>query len=404
MFAGTLDACREPQNLALLKSLRSNDGDDLWLAFRQRPGLVDYEGVDFFHALQRFGVFDQDASLSAAPDANHDRHRRGKTESTGTGNDEHTDRGEQAKRHAGFRPKVSPGAKSDHRDHDHRGHEPAGDLIGQPLDRRARALRLRDHFNDLGKQRVAPDFFGAHHESAGLIESAGDHLRASLFADRHGFACHQRFVEGRATLEDDPIHRHLFSGAYPQSVACNQTIDLNLVVGAIISDPASGFGRQFQKGLDRAGRCLACAELKDLAEKNQDGDNRGSFEVNRDGSAVPTEACREAFRGEGSDYAVEVGNARAHRDQRKHVEIAREQRLPRPHEERPTRPDHDRRGKHQLDPVRQGLIDPTMTTDEVTAHFQNDHRQREHEANPEAPRHVGKLGIGRRIQAGNFGL
>src|SRR5205807_4579949 len=104
-----------------------------------------------------------------------------------------------------------------------------------------------------------------------------------------------------------------------------------------------------------------------LAETNEEGDNRGSFEVNGDCSGVPTEAFRKAFRGEGADYAVEVGNARAHRDQRKHVEIAREQRLPRSHEERSTRPDHDRCGKHQLDPVRQGLIDPTMTTDEVTA-------------------------------------
>jgi len=41
------------------------------------------------------------------------------------------------------------GAEGDDRDDDHQWHEPARDLIGQPLDRRARALRIRDHLHDL---------------------------------------------------------------------------------------------------------------------------------------------------------------------------------------------------------------------------------------------------------------
>ena len=40
----------------------------------------------------------------------------------------------------------------------------AGHLIGEPLDRRARALRLRHHLHDAREQRVAADLAGAHHE------------------------------------------------------------------------------------------------------------------------------------------------------------------------------------------------------------------------------------------------
>ena len=40
-----------------------------------------------------------------------------------------------------------------------------------------------------------------------------------------------------------------------------------------------------------------------------------------------------------------------------------------------------------------------MAADEMAAHLQDDDRQREHEADPEAPRHVGEFGIGRRIEA-----
>jgi hypothetical protein len=45
-----------------------------------------------------------------------------------------------------------------------------------------------------------------------------------------------------------------------------------------------------------------------------------------------------------------------------------------------------------------------MTADEMTAHFEDDGRQRKHEADPEAPRHVGKFRIRRRIEAGDLRL
>ena len=61
---------------------------------------------------------------------------------------------------------------------------------------------------------------------------------------------------------------------------------------------------------------------------------------------------RKQLRRQRADHAVEPGHAGAHRDQREHVEISGEQRMPAAHEERRTRPQHHRRGKHQRDPVR----------------------------------------------------
>ena len=43
---------------------------------------------------------------------------------------------------------------------DHQRHEPAGDLVGQALDRRARALRFRDHLDDARQHGVAADLLG----------------------------------------------------------------------------------------------------------------------------------------------------------------------------------------------------------------------------------------------------
>ena len=212
MLAGALDAGGQPQDFGFLESGRRDDRDDLRLAFGQRTGLVDHQRVDLLHALQGFRVLDQNAGLRTASDADHDRHRGGEPKRAGTGDDQHAHGCDQAERHPRFRPEGGPGAEGDQRHDDHDRHEPAGDLIGQTLDRCARALRLRDHLDDLRKQRVAPDLVGAHHETAGLVERASDHLAAGLLGDRHGFAGHQRFVERGAAFEDDAVDRHLSPG------------------------------------------------------------------------------------------------------------------------------------------------------------------------------------------------
>ena len=135
-----------------------DDRDDLRLALGQRAGLVDHERVDLLHPLQRFGVLDQHAGLRAAADADHDRHRRGEAERAGAGDDQHGDGGDQPVGQAAARARtVAQAAKASTATSDHGRHEPAGDLVGQPLDRRAQRCASRHHLHDLRQQRVAAD-------------------------------------------------------------------------------------------------------------------------------------------------------------------------------------------------------------------------------------------------------
>ena len=56
----------------------------------------------------------------------------------------------------GSGPTMAQTTNVDDRDRDHRRHEPAGHAVGQLLDRRAAALRLGDHVDDLREQRLRP--------------------------------------------------------------------------------------------------------------------------------------------------------------------------------------------------------------------------------------------------------
>ena len=69
----------------------------------------------FSQPLQRLGIPDQHARLGAAPDADHDRHRRREAERARAGDDQHRDRGDQRVGEARLRPEQRPGGKGDQR-------------------------------------------------------------------------------------------------------------------------------------------------------------------------------------------------------------------------------------------------------------------------------------------------
>ena len=69
---------------------------------------------------------------------------------------------------------YQPDERRDRHDDDRR-HEPRRHGVGEPLDGRARALRLADHPDNLREHGVAADALGAHHEAAGSVDGrAGD--------------------------------------------------------------------------------------------------------------------------------------------------------------------------------------------------------------------------------------
>ena len=96
-----------------------------------------------------------------------------------------------------------------------------------------------------------------------------------------------------------------------------------------------------------------------------------------------------------ANNAVEVGGPDAEADQREHVRAAMDDRAPGP-AERPTAPEDDRRRQRPTAPS-YGRLCPGMEqrlAEEHVAHGDEEDRQAQDQADPEAPAHVDQLGIG----------
>ena len=162
--------------------------------------------------------------------------------------------GDQAVGEARLRPEQRPGGEGEQRDRDHRRHEPAGDLVGQPLDRRARALRLRHHLHDLRQHRVAADLLGAHHEAAGLVERAADHLGAGLLGRPASTRRSPSIRRPWSGLRSRSPSTGTFSpGPHAQPVADRDCVERDLLVAAVAVDAARGLRREIEQRADRAG-------------------------------------------------------------------------------------------------------------------------------------------------------
>ena len=206
----------------------------------------------------------------------------------------------------GSGPQIDQATKASDGDGDDGGHEPAGDLIGQPLDRRAAALRLGDHLHDPREQRVAADLLGAHDERAGLVERAADdagrRLPWSPASTRRSPSTRRRRLRPSTTSPSTGT----FSPGRTRSRSPTPTWSSGTSSSRAVGlDPARGLRREVEQRADGAAGLLAGAQLQHLAEQHQHGDDGGGLEVDRDRAVHAAERCREEAGRERRDDAVE---------------------------------------------------------------------------------------------------
>src|SRR3546814_4113094 len=91
-----------------------------------------------------------------------------------------------------------------------------------------------------------------------------------------------RLVERGSALLDLAIDRHLFARPNTETIADSYPIERHLLVIPVGPNAARGLGGAVEQRLDGARGPLAGAQLKDLSQQNQDGDDGGGLEIDRE--------------------------------------------------------------------------------------------------------------------------
>ena len=137
------------------------------------------------------------------------------------------------------------------------------------------------------------------------------------------------------------------------------------------------------------------AQLQDLPQQNQRGDHRRRFEVDGHFAVGPAKRLRKNSRRNCRGQAVEVCSARAHGDQREHIQPQRNDRFPAALEKGPAAPQNYRRGQRQFRPI--ARTERPLSQRRKPGHLPHrnqQQRQRERAAHPESPGHILQLFAG----------
>ena len=305
----------------------------------------------------------------AAAGGDHDRHRRGEAEGAGAGDDQDRDGGDER-----VGERAAPGRTA------------------TQATKASSATAMTAGTNQAAT-RSASAWIGARERCA-----LGDQLRRSARAscrrrraraamtklpvpltvppvtasparllDRHRLAGQHDLVDGARPFDDDAVDRHLLARADAQAVA---DADLRRAARRPRGRRRRCGGRSRARGPSSAriadAGALAGAELEDLAEEDEDDDDRRGLEVDGDLAVWRRGSRREQPGREDRDEAEQVGRGDAERDQAEHVEAAARERAPATHEERPAAPEDDRRREHQLQPAAAGR-DPVAAAGRASA-------------------------------------
>ena len=276
MFAARLQRQRRGKQRRFLHALRRNDIRHTRLAARDRAGLIQRDDLRFPGFFQRNRRFEQNSVLRAEAVADHDRHRCGKSQRAGTGNDQHGNAPRQriAEGLADQQPhdQRHDGNGNDRRN-EHAGH-PVGDLCDGRLGRR----RVADHLDDLRQRGILAHARRLAAQEARLVDRRSGNAVPRPLVRRDALAGQGRLIDRAAALEHDAVHRDVFARTHDKHVALahlrNGDRDLPPV-----AHEARRLGRELHEALEGVG-CLALgARLEHFADGDERQDHGCGFKI-----------------------------------------------------------------------------------------------------------------------------
>src|SRR5579875_952301 len=302
-------------------------------------------------------------------------------------------------RQLGCRTDRIPHRECDDCDDHHDRHEVACDQVGQTLNRRTASLRIGNHPHDLLQNSIGAYVFCADYYRAGAVHGPADYAIAGMLRDRKRLASNHRFVDRARAVEHYAVDRHLLARTHAQPIADRAAIELDLALRSGLIDQGRSARREPEPGTNRTRGLAPCPQLQHLPQQYQSRDHGCRFKVGRRDAGRAERAGGKEPRKENGTNAVNVRDPDAERDEREHVQTPRHERSPAAGEERRRAPKHNGRREYQLKPPDRARAEYAMDRHggKRVGHAEDEHRNRESRADPEAARHVRQFRIGRRL-------
>ena len=175
-------------------------------------------------------------------------------------------------------PRHHQKQKRRQRDRADRRHEDRRNAVGQPLHRRLRALRLRDHADDAGQQGRLADAAGATAQQARAVDRRREHPVAGPLVDRHALAGQHGLVGARLAVDHHAVDRHRVTGAHQEDVSGLQLRHRHLDYLPVALD-SSGLRLQLDQRFDRLASARLGPSFEQLAQQHQRDDGGRGLEI-----------------------------------------------------------------------------------------------------------------------------
>ena len=247
--------------------------DDLRLAHGDRTGLVEHHGVDAMRVLERLRRTEQHTILCTLPRGDGDAQWGRQSKRARAGDDEHTDRTDNAVEHMQWHRSHLPEDEGpDGDDHDDR-HEHAGHPVRNALDGRLRGLRVTHEPNDLCEHGLGSHTGGTVADRAIAVDRRTDHAGSFPHRHRHRLACHHRLVDACVAAHNNAVDRQALAGAHLDDVAHRNVGSGDIPHTRLRDDMRRVHPKSYQR-LDRRTGAGLRLRFEQLSEDHQRDDRR----------------------------------------------------------------------------------------------------------------------------------
>ncbi len=168
-------------------------------------------------------------------------------------------------------------------------------------------MRSRDHLDDLAQHRVGANAPGLDDQAAGTVYRGARYVVARDLFDGDRLTRDHRFVDRRATLDDDAVNGHLVAGTDPQAIADFHVLQRDLLLAAVRPDDASGLGGEVQERAERRSRTFTRTQLHHLPEQHEDDNDRACLEIDADVAVLVPESLGKDPGGQYRNDAEKIG-------------------------------------------------------------------------------------------------